>query len=670
MSIKKLSPEIKNATEHTKKSNSEFAEKFGIDLNDAFNSETELAEKGLIKSLDGICLKDNDGNVTWDLKPYEFLKKKAVADTVHPSLWLNGKANIQAGVFEVLAGRIYQVRGIDIANLTFVRSKTGWIVIDVTTSVEAARFGMKAAEEALGENISDNIRAIIISHSHADHFGGIKGIVSEDKVGKDKIRIYVPAGFDEETVKENVFAGTAMLHRSKYQFGSNIQAGETGRVSTGLGLGSANGTLSYITPTDFITEDCTLSIDGLIVEFQLTPGTEAPAEMNNYFPEYRAFWAAENCTGTLHNLYPIRGTQLRDAANWWRFTEIALERYGKKNDVVFQSHNWHHANTKENPNAVEEFLRNNAAIYKFIHDRTLLYANIGKTPKEIAKLIKIPDNLAKVWYTRPYYGSVEINSRAVYCKYLGFYNGNPTELDPLTEVEEAKLFVSYVGSEERVLELALEDFNNGNYRRSAKASAYVVYASPENKAARYLCADSFEQLAYRSESGIWRNAYLNGAFELRNGNVTAARKLEATGKNELIENMTPRMLLDYLGIIADGNKLANENIRFRLQFVKPDVGNGEAVEYLKNPAYVTDEFIVHIYNGTVLYYEGKTDEKLPFVKTTKQAFLGLIGKNYDKVKPYIDIDCEYAIEKLTGAIVNLSEYSQFSLIEPNQSDLN
>lgn len=590
-----VNSQTKGASEFTKAKNRAFAARFGIDLDNALNSEVELARKGCIKSLDGCRLEDSSGNIVWDLKPYEFLKAKAAADTVHPSLWLNGKANVEAGVFEVLPDKIYQVRGIDVANLTFVRSKTGWIVIDVTTTVEAARFGMKAAEEALGDNIHDNIKAIIISHSHADHFGGIKGIIDEEKVRNGDVPIYVPAGFDEETIKENVFAGTAMFQRSKYQFGNDLEPSPTGRVSTGLGLSTANGTLSYIRPTHFISEDCSITIDGLVVEFQLTPGTEAPAEMNNYFPEYRAFWAAENCTGTLHNLYPIRGAQLRDAANWWRFTEIALERYGRNTDVVFQSHNWPHANTPEKPDAVEEYLTNNAAIYKFIHDQTLLYANLGKTPKEIAKLITVPDDLAKVWYTRPYYGSIEINSRAVYCKYLGFYNGNPTELDPLTEVEEAKLFVSYVGSEERVLELAYEDFRNGNYDRAAKASSYVVYVNPKNINARYLCADSFEQLAYQSESGIWRNAYLNGALELRNGAVKRARKLETSGKYDLIANMTPRMLLDYLGIVTDGNRLAGKNARFRLQFTEPcDSEKSEGVEYLGKPAKITDEFTIHI----------------------------------------------------------------------------
>lgn len=518
----------KEATSFTKQHNAAFAKHFQIDLEHAYNSEVELARRGCLKKLDGFQLKDKTGNVVWNLKAYDFLKQQAVADTVHPSLWLNGKANIEAGVFEVLPGKIYQVRGIDVANLTFVRSKTGWIVIDVTTNIEAAAYGLQITEEVLGENIHDHIKAVIISHSHADHFGGIKGIVSPQQVGTapGQVRIYVPAGFDEETVKENVYAGTAMFHRSKYQFGSDLLAGAKGRVSTGLGLGTSSGTLSYIRPTDFISEDTMLEIDGLKVEFQLTPGTEAPAEMNNYFPEYRAFWAAENCTGTLHNLYPIRGAQLRDAANWWRFTAIALERYGKQAEVVFQSHNWPHWNTPETPHGIEEFLRNNAAVYKYIHDRTLHLANQGRTAKEIAREVVLPESLAKVWYTRPYYGSIEINARAVFCKYLGFYNGNPTELNALTETEEAKLFVDYVGSVEQVLQLAEQDYAAGNYRRAAKAASYAVFAEPTNQKARLLNADALEQLAYQSESGIWRNAYLNGAFELRNSTSKTIRRLE------------------------------------------------------------------------------------------------------------------------------------------------
>lgn len=656
----------KEATSFTKQHNAAFAKHFQIDLEHAYNSEVELARRGCLKKLDGFQLKDKTGNVVWNLKAYDFLKQQAVADTVHPSLWLNGKANIEAGVFEVLPGKIYQVRGIDVANLTFVRSKTDWIVIDVTTNIEVAAYGLQITEEVLGENIHDHIKAIIISHSHADHFGGIKGIVSPQQVGTapGQVRIYVLAGFDEKTVKENVYAGTAMFHRSKYQFGSDLLAGAKGRVSTGLGLGTSSGTLSYIRPTDFISEDTMLEIDGLKVEFQLTPGTEAPAEMNNYFPEYRAFWAAENCTGTLHNLYPTRGAQLRDAANWWRFTAIALERYGKQAEVVFQSHNWPHWNTPETPHGVEEFLRNNAAVYKYIHDRTLHLANQGRTAKEIARELVLPESLAKVWYTRPYYGSIEINARAVYCKYLGFYNGNPTELNALTETEEAKLFVDYVGSVEQVLQLAEQDYAAGNYRRAAKAASYAVFAEPTNQKARLLNADALEQLAYQSESGIWRNAYLNGAFELRNSTSKTIRRLEQDGKTDLIQNMTPRMVLDYLGIVTDGEKLADTDFRFRLQLVKnPD--EKTTIWRAGEPFQVQAEFVVHVYHGTILYYEGHTEESLPLIRIAETAFPAITANDLQMLLSFVETEHFEYLQQIHDAVVNLNQHSSFALIEPN-----
>lgn len=606
MSEYSYNADAKEATAFTKQHNAAFAQQFAIDLEDAYNSEVALARRGYLKKLDGFRLKDKTGNVVWDLQAYDFLKQQAVADTVHPSLWLNGKANIEAGVFEVLAGKIYQVRGIDVANLTFVRSKTGWIVIDVTTNTEAAAYGLRITEEVLGENIHDHIRAVIISHSHADHFGGIKGIVFPQQVGKAErqVHIYVPAGFDEETV------------------------------------------------------------DGLEVEFQLTPGTEAPAEMNNYFPEYRAFWAAENCTGTLHNLYPIRGAQLRDAANWWRFTAIALERYGKQADVVFQSHNWPHWNTPETPHSVEDFLRNNAAVYKYIHDRTLHLANQGRTAKEIAREVVLPEKLAKVWYTRPYYGSVEINARAVYCKYLGFYNGNPTELNALTETEEAELFVEYVGSVEQVLHLAEQDYAAGNYRRAAKAASYAVFAEPSNQRARLLNADALEQLAYQSESGIWRNAYLNGAFELRNGTSKTVRRLEQDGKNDLIQNMTPRMVLDYLGIVTDGEKLADADFRFRLQLVTNAAGE-PAVWRAGEAFQVQAEFAVHVYHGTILYYEGHTEESLPLLRIAAATFPAITAKNLETLLPFVETEHLEYLQQIHDAVVDLNQHSQFALIEPN-----
>lgn len=638
--------EQKGASIYTKQVYEDFAKEFQIDLNDAVNDEVRLASEHCILKVDDFEVKNKDGGVVWSLKPFSFYKEKAVADTVHPSLWLNGKANFSAGVFEVVKDGIYQVRGLDSSNITFVRTDNGWIVMDPGMSTECASCGLELAEKALSENIRENIKAIIVSHTHLDHFGGVGGIVDAANVGKaedGKIPIYVPAGFDIEVVKEHVYAGGAMSKRGGYQGGAGIGDDVKGRVSLGAALSSSSGTISYLEPTDYIEEDCTIVIDGLEVEFQLTPDTEAPAEMNNYFPKYRAFWAAENCCGSLHNLYPIRGAQLRDAANWWKYIEIALERYGDRCDVVFQAHNWPHYNSIEHPEGAKEFLRNTAAVYKYIHDETLYYANMGKSALEIAKLVKLPDYLQKVWYTRPYYGSIEINVRAVYTKYLGFFNANPTDINPLTELEEAQQFVDYVGSEERVLELAKKDFEEGNYQRAAKAANYVVFVNPSNMQARYICADAFEQQGYQSESSIWRNAYLTGAHELRYGTYNQQQGFD--GSN-IISGMTPQMMLDYLGIITDSRALADIDQKIRLIFTDYE-----------------QEFVVHIYHGTVLYYEGKTEEKLPVTKMTKQQFLALIGQNYQSVKDDIYSESADVMKQIAESVQEFSKYQKYPVLE-------
>ncbi|MDD6069618.1 MAG: alkyl sulfatase dimerization domain-containing protein [Clostridiales bacterium] len=638
--------EQKGPSVYTKQVYKDFAKEFQIDMDDAVNEEVKLASEHCILKVEDFEVKNKDGRVVWTLKPFSFYKEKAVADTVHPSLWLNGKANFSAGVFEVVKNGIYQVRGLDSSNITFVRTENGWIVMDPGMSTECASSGLELAEKALQENIRDNVKAVIVSHTHLDHFGGVGGVVDADRIGKvedGKIPIYVPAGFDIEVVKEHVYAGTAMSKRGGYQGGVGIGDDVKGRVSLGAALTSSSGTISFLTPTDYIEKDCTIVIDGLEVEFQLTPNTEAPVEMNNYFPKYRAFWAAENCCASLHNLYPIRGAQLRDAANWWKYIEIALERYGDKCDVVFQAHNWPHYNSEEHPEGAKEFLRNTAAVYKFIHDETLYYANMGKSALEIAKLVKLPDYLQKVWYTRPYYGSVEINARAVYTKYLGFFTANPTDINPLTELEEAQQFVDYVGSEERVLELAQKDLEEGNYQRAAKAANYVVFVNPSNMQARYLCADAFEQQGYQSESSIWRNAYLTGAHELRHGTSNLQQGFDGSA---IISGMTSQMMMDYLGIVTDSRALADVDQKLRLIFTDDN-----------------EEFVIHIYHGTILYYEGKTEEKLPVTSLTKQQMLALIGRNFQMVKNQVSSESMELWEQIAAAIQDFSGYSKYPVLE-------
>lgn len=645
----------KDATEFTRNRNALFAEEFGIDLEHADNAEYQLAKAGLIYSAKGLKIPSKAGGVAWDLNNYSYYENDGVSDTIHPSLWLNGKSSYVSGVFEVVKDAIYQVRGLDLSNLTIIKSEHGWIVQDVMTTVETSRKALELLSEALHEDIRSHVTAVIISHSHWDHFGGIKGVVDEERVGdpKDgKVPVYVPEGFDDECIKEYIFAGTAMDRRNDFQFARLVETDEKGVVSGGLGIDHPKGTASFITPTNRISSNGTVLIDGLEVEFQLTPGTEAPAEMNNYFPKYKALWIAENCCGTLHNLYPIRGAQLRDASGWAKYIQEAFLLFGEKAEVVFQSHHWPHFNTEKNPHAVREFLLNSAAIYRYIHDQTLHLANKGLTAKQIAKEIKLPDALAKNWFTRPYYGTIEINARAVFTKYLGFYNADPVDLDPLTEIEEAKLFVKYAGPIDKILERAETEFTEGNYRNTAYVTSKVVYADPDNIKARQLCADAFEQLGYQSESSIWRNAYLEGAHELRNG--LPKRQNVGVKNRDMMLNMSPSYILEYLGIAVDGIKAADKDLKFNVIFI--DSVTQE----------VEQKFYVHLYHGTLLSYADYQcgDSDVTEVKATKQVIFQLSENKFSEIKSEIETTDETALKELQDVLVDLSQTGNFTIIEP------
>ena len=642
----------KDATLITQERQKVTAEKLGINVNAPTNEELELAGSHSIISTEDAVIYNEAGDTVWDLKEYGFLKSEEVPDTVNPSLWLNAQANFKAGLFWVVKDKIFQVRGFDIANITFVRTDHGFLVLDTGTYIESAKAALELAERGLGENIRDRIKAVIISHSHGDHYGGVAGIVSEEQVGPledGKIPIIVPEGFDEETVSENIYAGTAMNRRGRYQFAFGLQPGKKSLVSCGLGLGMSNtrnaGTSSYIAPTIEITENKTMIIDGLEVVFQLTPGTEAPAEMNNYFPQYKALWVAENCTATLHNFYPIRGAKVRDSSIWSDFTMQALEEFGAETDVVFQSHHWPHWNTPENPNAVKEYLTNTAAIYKYIHDQTLLLANQGLKPNEIARRIVLPQKLEDAWYIRPYYGTVEVNAKAVYQRYLGYYDGNPIHLNPLTDAEASRKFIDYVGSEEEVLKKARKDFEEGNYQWAAEAANHVVLANPDNQDARFLCADALEQMGYVAESSIWRNAYLTGAWELRNGTLPVSRKI-GDSKYGIIDQTNTRRALGYLGIVIDGKQAADEDLKFIYEVT--DTG---------------ETFTIHFYAGTLLIYQGRSQELLPVIKAPKRMVSALIRKKLDDVKEQIETDIYDDLKRIERYVVDLREYAQFPIID-------
>ena len=577
--------ETEGATAITAEANAEWYEK--LDFSD--RQEFANAERGWLNNAEGRIIDGEDNKSAWDLQSYGDLNRDA-PDTANPSLWRNTQLNAKAGLFEVCDG-IYQVRGFDMANTTFIRTDHGWIVFDVLMCKE----NMKAAKELMEERFGPlDIKAVLYSHSHVDHFGGVEGVIDRAQVADDslsikaqlasgKIPVLAPAGFLKHAISENVYAGIAMARRAQFQYGTVLDKGEKGALSVGIGMGQSTGTVALIAPTYEIGEDVPkLTIDGLEIEFQLTPGTEAPAEMNAYFPKYRALWMAENCTGTLHNLYTLRGAEVRDANDWAKYIIEADQRFCDKTDVVFQSHNWPHWGEE-----IHEYLLNTAAIYKFIHDQTLHYMNLGYTANEISAMLTLPEKLEKVWYTRPYYGTLAHNAKAVYQKYLGWYDANPVNLNPLPPCDTAKKLVEYLGSTELVLCKAKKDYAKGEYQWVAQITKELVYADPANQKARNLCADALEQLGYQAESGAWRNAYLMGAAELRKGNLSGLART-ANGLGSAMKEMTVDMLLDYIAILTDANAAQNDDVTLNL--IVTDVN---------------EKFYVTRKNGILLSYPGE-----------------------------------------------------------------
>ena len=552
-------------------------------------SEYDNAVRGLIDAPEVLELKDADGKLVWSQAAYSFLNDYEKApDTVNPSLWENTRNNHAYGLFEVCEG-IYQVRGYDMSNLTVVKGDTGWILFDPLMSIECSQAAMQLIEKNLG---SYPVKAVIISHPHADHFGGILGVMKEEdaadaslsieeQLASGKIPVIVPEGFAEHAIAENVYAGKAMTRHANYQYGVLLTPGVTGKMAQGIGMGQSTGTVSYLAPTyEIKTTGETLVIDGIKMEFQMTPGTEAPAEMNTWFPQFKALWVAENCTGTLHNLYTLRGAQVRDGAAWAGYITEAVTRYGAEVEVAFQSHNWPHWGNQ----VVNEYLVNTAAVYKFINDQTLTYINQGYTSDEISNMIELPEALAKNWYTRQYYGTVAHNSKAVYQKYMGWYDANPVNLNPLMPSESAKKWVEYLGDMDAVLRMAKADFDNGEYQWVAEITNTIVYADPTNEAARLLCADALEQLGYQAESGPWRNAYLTAALELRYGNQ--AMNAAQTKSSGFVLQMTAEMMFDYMGILMDKDALADKD--FTINVTLTDVN---------------EQHVLHVKNGVLLVYE-------------------------------------------------------------------
>lgn len=519
----------------------------------------EDADRGLIAAASGE-IKDADGRSVWSFDRWSFLEGDA-PDSVDPSLWRQSQLVAKAGLYEVIDG-IYQVRGFDLSVCTYLRTDGGWIVVDPLISIET----MQAAHAVVTQHLGDRpVRAVIYTHSHIDHYGGVRAIASDDDVAAGRIRIVAPVDFLAEAVSENVYLGNAMSRRASYMYGNLVGYDARGGVGAGLGQLTSSGTPTLIPPTDIVSETGQeLTIDGLRLIFQHTPGAEAPAEMCFYVPERKALCMAEIATHTLHNVYTLRGAKIRDAKAWSTHLNDALHLFGDEAEVVFSSHHWPTWGNER----LRAFLKAQRDLYRYLHDETLRLANHGLTPIEIAEEIELPDGIAKLFANRGYYGSVSHNVKATYVYYLGWFDGNPANLHPLVPTESAKKYVEYMGGAEAVLERARADFDAGNYRWVAQVLNEVIFADPDNEAARELQADTLEQLGYQAENGTWRDFYLSGAKELREGVKQLATP--STASPDTVRAMTTPMLFDYLGVRLNGPRAASRSWEFDVVFTDAD----------------------------------------------------------------------------------------------------
>ncbi|MDM4765050.1 alkyl sulfatase dimerization domain-containing protein [Pelomonas sp. SE-A7] len=516
------------------------------------------AQRGLIESLgDKVIMRADGARPTWTLRGFEFLAKEDAPDTVHPGLWRHARVNMASGLFKV-SERIYQLRGLDLANMTVIEGKTGLIVIDPLLSVETAKAGM---ELYFKHRPRKPVVALIYSHSHVDHFGGARGVVDEADLAAGKVQVWAPAGFMEEAVSENVMAGNAMSRRALYQFGPLLPRSATGQVDAGLGKSVAFGSITLIPPTRLIEKPSeTHSIDGFDIVFELTPGSEAPSEMIMYYPQERVLNMTEVGTQNFHNLLPMRGALVRDPLSWSKYLGGALDRFGARSDTLIAQHHW----PVWGGERVQGFLSNQRDAYKYVHDQTLRLMNHGYVGAEIADMIELPASLNLDWSVHSFYGSLKHNIKAIYQRYLGYYDGNPANLDSLPPMQAARKAVEYMGGAEAALKKAREDYARGEYRWVAQLASQLVFADPANQAARQLAADAYEQLGYQAESATARNAYLQGASELRLGvpKVPAVN----TAAPDVVRAMPLELFFDYLGVRLNADKAAGKAMTLNWRF--------------------------------------------------------------------------------------------------------
>lgn len=549
-----------------------------------FNDKQDFVEqqRGFIAKPDYNKIMADAGHVAWDMEAFNFLLTDKKLESIHPSLQRQALLNMNYGLYEVIPG-IYQVRGFDLSNTTFIEGKTGWIVFDVLLSKETARAALNLINEQLGER---PVVAVIYSHSHADHFGGIKGMVSEEDVKSGKVEIIAPIGFMENTISENVYAGNAMTRRMAYQYGTGLPVNEYGFVDQAIGKSVSRGSIGLIPPTRIIKKTIEeVTIDGVKMVFHNTPGTEAPAEMNTWFPDKKAFWAAENITGTIHNIYTLRGAKVRDSLAWSKGINQALYQFGQQAEVMFASHNWPRWGNAR----IQEVMRGQRDMYANMNNQVLHLANQGVTINEIHNVYQMPKSLQKQWYARSYHGSVEHNSRAVINRYLGYWDNNPATLTPLSPQDSAPLYVEMMGGSNKIINKANSLYQKGKYKLAQEILNKLVFAEPENQTAKDLLADNFEQLGYQYESPSLRNSFLAAALELREG-IVKGSALHSAGP-DLMQAMTTELFLNYLAIRMDGRKAQGMSFKINLTISDGDTD-------------LNEQFVIEMNNETLTNIKG------------------------------------------------------------------
>jgi alkyl sulfatase BDS1-like metallo-beta-lactamase superfamily hydrolase len=539
----------------------------------------EESKRGFIAAPEYKQIMAEAGNTAWDIGSYEFLLQGEDFDSIHPSLQRQAILNMAYGLYEVVPDKIYQVRGFDLANISFIKGDTGWIIFDTLTCKETARAALEFINEKLGQR---PVVAVVYSHSHADHFGGVRGVIDEADVASGKVPVIAPIGFMEHAVAENVYAGNAMGRRLFFQYGVLLPRNPFGHVDQSIGKNTAAGNLGLIEPNRYIENDYEeLTIDGVTMEFQNTPGTEAPSEMNTYFPQFKAFWAAENITGTIHNIYTLRGALVRDALAWSKHINDALYRYGQEAETMFSAHSWPRFGNER----IQEVTRTQRDVYANLNNEVLHLANQGVTINEIHNIYKLPKSLQCNWAAHSYHGSEEHNSRAVINRYLGYWDCNPATLMPLSPKDSAPLYVEMMGGANKIISKGKQLFDQGKYREAIEILNKLVYAEPANQEAKDLLADVFEQIGYQKESPSVRNSFLAAAYELRHGLPGGVPP--KTAGPDMIRGMSTELWLNFLAISMDSSKA--EGMKFAINLVTPD--NGE-------------KFVVEMSNSTLTNIKG------------------------------------------------------------------